>query len=44
MSTGEGPWDSRRLDWWREDELDLILAGGTYGEKIHTLEGLEAVI
>ncbi len=43
VSTGEGPWDSSRLDWWREDELDLILSKG-YGEKIRTLEELEAVL
>ena len=36
-----GPWDSGRLDWWREDQLDLILAKGEYGEKVHTLEELE---
>ena len=42
--TGEGPWESSRLDWWREDELDLILAGGRYGEKVRTREKLEAVL
>ncbi len=44
MSTGEGPWDSSRFDWWREDELDLILAGGAYGKKIRTRKELEAVV
>ena len=39
-----GSWDSARLDWWPEDKLDLILAGGTYGEKIRTLEELDAAI
>lgn len=24
------PWDSSRLDWWDEDKLDPILAGGAY--------------
>ena len=44
-STGEGPWDSSRLDWWREDELDLILARGNYGVKIRTTpEELEAAL
>lgn len=43
--TTEGrPWDSSRLDWWPEDELDLILAKGEYGEKVHTLEELEATL
>lgn len=37
-------WDLTRLDWWPEDELDLILAGGRYGEKVGTREGLEAVM
>ena len=32
------------LDWWREDELDLILAKGEYGEKVRTLEELEAAL
>ena len=42
---GEGrPWDSSQLDWWREDELDLILAKGEYGEKIRTPEELETVL
>ena len=39
-----GPWDSAGLDWWPEDKLDLILAGGTYGEKVRTLEELEAAL
>lgn len=38
------PWDSSRLDWWREGELDLILPGGAYGVKVRTLEELEAVL
>ena len=38
------PWDSSQLDWWREDELDLILAKGTYGVKVRTLEELEAAL
>lgn len=42
MSTGEGPWDSSRLDWWRESDLDLILPKGEYGEKVRTLGELEA--
>lgn len=44
VSTGEGPWDSSRFDWWGEDELDLILAGGRYGEEVRTREELEAVV
>ncbi len=44
MSTGEGPWDSSRFDWWREDELDLILTHGSYGEKVCTPEELEAAV
>lgn len=40
----EGSWDSSRFDWWGEDELDRILAGGSYGEKVQTLEELEAVV
>ncbi len=44
VSTGEGPWDSSRFDWWREDELDLILPGGAYGQKVRTREELEAVV
>ncbi len=44
VSSGEGPWDSTRFDWWREDQLDLILAGGSYGEKVRTPEELEAVV
>jgi hypothetical protein len=39
-----GPWESSRLDWWPEDHLDLILPGGRYGEKVHTLEELEAAL
>lgn len=38
------PWDSSRLDWWREDQLDLILAGGAYGEKIRTLQELDTAL
>lgn len=38
------PWDSGRLDWWREDQLDLILANGEYGAKVRTLEELEAAL
>ncbi len=44
VSTGDGPWDSSRFDWRREDELDLILAGGSYGEKVRTREELEAIL
>lgn len=44
VSTAEGPWDSSRSDWWREDELDLILAKGSYGEKVSSLEALKAVL
>lgn len=43
-STGEGPWDPSRFDWWREDELDLILAGGSYGVKVQTVVELETVL
>jgi hypothetical protein len=43
VSTGDSPWDLSRFDWWREDELDLILSKG-YGEKIRTLEELEAAL
>ncbi len=39
-----GPWDSTRPDWWPEDELDLILARREYGEKVRTLEELEAAL
>ncbi len=39
-----GPWDSARLDWWPEDQLDFILPGGRYGEKVRTLEELEAAL
>lgn len=38
------PWDSSRLDWWQEDQLDPILVGGAYGVKIRTLEELEAAL
>lgn len=38
------PWDSNSLDWWREDELDLILASGSYGVKVRTMEELEIVL
>lgn len=38
------PWDSSRLDWWPEDELDPILAGGAYGVKVRTPEELEAAL
>jgi len=44
VSAGEGPWDSALFDCWREDELDLILARGEYGEKVRTLEQLEGVL
>jgi hypothetical protein len=44
VSTGEGPWDSTLFDWWREDELDLILAKGVYGSKVCTLEELETAL
>ena len=37
-------WDSSRLDWWPEDQLDPILRGGAYGLKVRTLEELEAAI
>jgi hypothetical protein len=38
------PWDSARLDWWQEDELDPILAGGNYGVKVRTREELEVAL
>lgn len=38
------PWDSSRLDWWPEDHLDPILAGGAYGVKVRTREELEAAL
>lgn len=38
------PWDSSRLDWWDEDKLDPILAGGAYGVKVRTAEELEAAL
>ena len=38
------PWDSSRLDWRPEASLDLILAKGEYGQKVCTLEQLEAAI
>jgi len=39
-----GPWDSTRLDWWAKGHLDPILRGGAYGEKVRTLEELEAAL
>ncbi len=39
-----GPWEASRLHWWPEDHLDLILVKGEYGEKVRTLEELDAVI
>ncbi len=44
VGSGEGPWDSRRFDWWKEDELDLILRSRANGEKIRTGVELEAVV
>lgn len=38
------PWDPTMLDWWSEDQLDLILAGGTYGVKVRIVEELEAAL
>lgn len=39
-----GPWNTSALDWWPEDQLDPILRSEAYGEKVRTLEELEAAL